>query len=96
MDQQHGQAPDGTADVAPTYRFRRRAVMKVRVTWLAMVLLLCLMAHRAITRTWPGLGMTAEVALFIGVVVLPMIGLILWRAGLLPPERVRVDDPPAR
>lgn len=93
MDDQGGQH-QAAAAIAPTYRFRRREVMKVRLTWLGMVFVLCLMTFRAITRGWPGLGMTGEVVLFIGVVVLPMLALALWRLGLLPPERVRVDAPP--
>ncbi len=85
-------APEG-AEVAPTYRWRRREVMKVRVTWLAMVLVLCLMVFRAITHQWTGLGKTLEVGIFIAVVILPMLGLVLWRFGLLPPERVRDEGP---
>lgn len=95
MDERAGETSGpAAAGVAPTYRWRRREVFKVRVTWLGMVLVLCLMTHRAILLNWPALGMTGKVATFIAVVILPMLGLALWRLGLLPPERVRDDGPP--
>ena len=83
-------------EIAPTFRWRRREVFKVRVTWLGMVLVLCLMTHRAILNAWPALGMGSKVLAFVAVVVLPMLLLGLWRLGLLPPERVRCDAPPER
>jgi hypothetical protein len=83
-------------EIAPTYRLRRREVMKVRTTWLIMVLVLCLMTARAIMRGVPIESRGGQVLTFILVVVLPMVALILWRLGLLPPERVRADDPPAK
>lgn len=83
--------PPAEPEIAATYRWRRREVMPVRVTWLGMVLVLCLMTHRAILQNAPTLGMIGKVVAFILVVILPMVGLILWRFGLLPPERVRVE-----
>lgn len=85
--------PAAAPEIAATYRWRRREVMPVRVTWLGMVLVLCLMTHRAIVTNVAGLGMTGKVGAFIAVVILPMLALVLWRAGLLPPERVRVEPP---
>ena len=76
------------ADLERTYRWRRRAVMPVRKTWLLMVFVLFLMAHRAILQANPALGQIGKVGAFILVVILPTIALVLWRYGLLPPERV--------
>lgn len=79
-----------------TYRWRRRAVFPVRVTWLGMVFVLFLMCHRAVLLSNPDLGQGMKVLAFILVVVLPMLALVLWRMGLLPPERVEAtyDEPP--
>lgn len=77
-------------NLAPTYRWQRRAVQKVRFTWLGMVLVLCLMAHRSLLQTFPDWSMTLKVLSGFGMVVIPMGLLVLWRLGLLPPERVLV------
>lgn len=83
--------PPDTALPAPTYQWRRRSVQRVRVTWLGMVLVLCLMAHRSLLNNFPAWPQTAKVVSFFPVVVVPMGLLILWRLGLLPPERVLVS-----
>ena len=62
--------------------------MPVRSTWLAMVFVLFLMTHRGVLHANPALGQGGKVGLFILIVVLPTIALILWRCGLLPPERI--------
>ncbi|MEB3197809.1 MAG: hypothetical protein VKP62_11455 [Candidatus Sericytochromatia bacterium] len=83
--------PDAsTAPLAPTYRWRRRAVQKVRFTWLGMVFVLCMMAHRSLTQAFPAWPNSWKVMAFLPLVVLPMLLLTLWRLGLLPPERVLV------
>lgn len=76
------------ADIERTYRWRQRAVMPVRPTWLAMVVVLFLMTHRSVLHANPTLGQSGKVGLFILIVVLPTLALALWRCGLLPPERV--------
>jgi hypothetical protein len=81
-------APDQTPE--PTYRWRRRKVQRVRVTWLGMVLVLCLMVHRSLLRAHPEWSTTVQTLTFLPTVVLPMLLLTLWRLGLLPPERVLV------
>lgn len=80
--------------VQGTYRWRRRRVVQTRVTWVGMVGLFLVLLHAELRRTF-NLGMTGTVGLFILVVVLPLIALILWRMGLLPPERVLVEDEPS-
>jgi hypothetical protein len=71
-----------------TYRWRRREVVRTRITWVGLVTMLLLLIHKQITT---GMPMTPKAAWFIAVVVVPVIALLLWRAGLLPPERVLVD-----
>ncbi|MEB3330411.1 MAG: hypothetical protein VKQ33_14395 [Candidatus Sericytochromatia bacterium] len=82
--------PEAPSKPAPTYRWRRREVQRVRVTWLGMVLVLCLMAHRSLLRAHPAWSTTTQTLTFLPTVVVPMLLLILWRLGLLPPERVLV------
>jgi hypothetical protein len=83
-----------TEPIAPTYRWRRRKVVPTRVTWVGLVGLFLVLLHRELTRVLnPGMGLT--VLMFIVVVLLPLLLLILWRAGLLPPERVAVGAEPA-
>ncbi|MEB3222511.1 MAG: hypothetical protein VKS61_10575 [Candidatus Sericytochromatia bacterium] len=88
-------APDPTPEapqaLAPTYRWRRRQVQRVRVTWLGMVLVLCLMSHRSLLNAFPDWSTTVRFLTFVPTVVLPMLLLTLWRLGLLPPERVLVS-----
>ncbi len=74
-----------------TYRLKRRSVMKVRPTWLTMVVVLLLMMHRELLRGIP-MGMGLAVASFVVIVVVPSVLLVLWRLGLLPPERVMVGE----
>lgn len=84
----------GRAQALQTYRFRRRRVMPIRVTWLGQVALVLLLAHLAAFRAFaPGAGMGARVLAFILGVALPVVAVTLWRAGLLPPERVAVPGP---
>lgn len=71
-----------------TYRWRRREVVRTRITWVGLVTMLLLLIHKQITT---GMAMTPKAAWFIAVVVVPVTALLLWRAGLLPPERVAVD-----
>lgn len=78
-------------EVQRTYRWRRRQVTPVRWTWLGMVTVLLTLIHQQVLLAHP-MGMTGRVGLFIGMVVLPVVLLTLWRAGLLPPERVPYDD----
>lgn len=67
----------------------------IRVTWLGQVAVLMLLVHQFILRTHP-MGMTGKVGMFILVVIIPVLLATLWRAGLLPPERVPVEpEPPA-
>jgi hypothetical protein len=83
--------------VERTYRWRRRKVVQTRVTWVGMVGLFLVLLHAELRRAF-NLGMTGTFGLFILVVVLPLAALVLWRMGLLPPERVAVeveDAPPA-
>ena len=78
-----------TEPIAKTYRWRRRQVIQTRVTWVGMVGLFLVLLHREVTKVMnTGMGLT--VLLFILIVLLPIGLLILWRAGLLPPERVEV------
>jgi hypothetical protein len=81
-------------EIPRTYRWRRRQVPYTRVTWVGMVAVLLILIHDQLTRVYP-MGMTLKAALFIAIVVIPTILVILWRQGLLPPERVPVDEPPA-
>jgi hypothetical protein len=62
--------------------------MPVRVTWLGMVLVLCLMCHRSLLQAFPDWSMAVKWLTFLPTVVVPMVVLTLWRLGLLPPERV--------
>lgn len=77
--------------VAPTYRWRRRKMPYMRVTWVGMVAVLLILIHDQLTRMYP-MGRGLQVLLFILIVVLPIFALSLWRAGLLPPERVAIDS----
>lgn len=81
------------APLETTYRWRRRRVMHVRVTWLAMVLVLALLIFFKTMERLPTIGQGGKVLGFILIVILPMVAVGLWRAGLLPPERVRADFP---
>ena len=88
------------SNVPQTYRWRRRTVPSIRVTWLGMVGIFLLLLHQQVVRSF-GLAIGPAVLLFIAFVFLPVLLLALWRAGLLPPERVAVtdtppDEPPAR
>lgn len=74
-----------------TYRWRRREVVRTRITWVGLVTMLLLLIHKQLTL---GMAMTPKAVWFIFVVALPVLALLLWRAGLLPPERVAVDDEP--
>lgn len=80
-------------EVNRTYRWRRRRVTPVRVTWLGMVAVLLTLIHQQIVLAHP-MGMTGRVGLFIAMVLVPVLLLALWRAGLLPPERVPSDEGP--
>jgi hypothetical protein len=73
--------------------WRRRQVLPVRVTWIGLVAVLGLLVHKRLGQVFP-MGMSLKALLFIGVVVLPTLFLALWRAGLLPPERVEVPVEP--
>jgi hypothetical protein len=73
-----------------TYRWRRRHVVPTRVTWVGMVGLFLVLLHAELRRAF-NLGMAGTVGLFILVVLIPLLLLVLWRAGLLPPERVLVE-----
>lgn len=81
------------SNIPQTYRWQRRSVPRIRVTWLGMVAILMILLHQEIIRSFP-MGMGGKVLLFIGLVMLPVLLLALWRQGLLPPERVPVDAPP--
>ena len=83
-------------NVPQTYRWRRREVPKIRVTWIGLVFMLLMLIHKQLAKTL-ALSIGPAVLLFIPVVLLPVLLLSLWRAGLLPPERVPVTDeePPA-
>lgn len=85
------ESPPPPETLAATYRWKRRAVQKVRVTWLGMVLVLCLMSHRSLLQAFPDWSMTLKVLSGFGVVILPMLLVVLWRLGLLPPERILVE-----
>ena len=79
--------------VARTMRWRRRRVPKIRVTWIGQVaVLLALIDDYMLQSLHP--AMTGKVLLTLAVVVLPVVALALWRAGLLPPERYEVEPPP--
>ena len=58
------------------------------------VTVLLMLIHKQIVLAQPGIGMTGKAAWFIAVVIVPVVLLLLWRAGLLPPERVAVDGVP--
>ena len=77
--------------IARTYRWRRREVVKTRITWVGLVAMLLLLIHKEVSR---GMAMTPKAAWFIVLVVIPLVLLLLWRSGLLPPERVAVDGEP--
>ncbi|GEM_PF-4840617 len=83
------QAPD--LKPLPTYRLKRRSVMKVRPTWLIMVVVLLMLVHREFLRGIP-MGMGLAFVSFVAVVLVPSGLLLLWRLGLLPPERVMVGE----
>jgi fucose 4-O-acetylase-like acetyltransferase len=76
-----------------TYRWRRRDVPRIRITWVGQVAMFLLLLHQFILRTHP-MGMVGRAGLFILVVLIPVVLVSLWRAGLLPPERVPVDQDP--
>lgn len=80
------------ADETPqTYRWRRRRVLPIRVTWIGMVAVFMLLAHLTHMQLRP-MGMTAQAGWFIVTVLVPVVLVALWRAGLLPPERVPDGD----
>lgn len=84
-------------NVSQTYRWRRRDVPKVRVTWIGLVFMLLMLIHKQLAKSL-ALSIGPAVLLFIPVVLIPVLALSLWRAGLLPPERVPVqqdEEPPA-
>lgn len=70
-----------------TVRWRRREVPRMRITWCVMVVVLFMVAHMTLIEN-VDLGRTGNLLTFIPMVILPTIALILWRLGLLPPERV--------
>lgn len=74
-------------NVGRTVRWRRRQVRKIRVTWIGQVGLLLFLLSNYLMQQFP-MGMGYKVLLTLVMVVLPVIALALWRAGLLPPERV--------
>lgn len=76
-----------TDDIPRTYRWRRRQVPKLRVTWIGLVATLLTLVHIEVMRLFP-VGITARFGFLLLMVVLPVLLLGLWRAGLLPPERV--------
>lgn len=82
-------------EVHRTYRWRRRQVTPVRWTWIGMVAVLMTLIHQQIVSLHP-MGVTGRAGLFIVLVLVPVILATLWRAGLLPPERVPYDDGDAR
>ncbi|MNL71951.1 hypothetical protein D3C87_1971850 [compost metagenome] len=53
-----------------------------------------MLIHKQIVLAQPGIGMTGKAGWFIAVVIVPVVLLLLWRAGLLPPERVAMDGVP--
>lgn len=84
-------------NVPQTYRWRRREVPRIRVTWIGLVGMLLLLIHKQVSKAL-ALAIGPSALLFIGLVLVPVLLLSLWRAGLLPPERVAVTDgeePPA-
>lgn len=74
--------------IARTYRWRRREVVKTRITWVGLVTMLLLLIHKEVSR---GMAMTPKAVWFIVLVVIPVVLVLLWRSGLLPPERVAMD-----
>ena len=71
-------------------RWRRRAVPHIRFTWIGMVTVFCVLLHAELMK-YMNFGMTGRVIAFIVLVVVPVLAVVLWRAGLLPPERVEED-----
>lgn len=76
-----------TDDTPRTYRWRRREVPKLRVTWIGLVATLLMLIHIEVMKIFL-VPVTPRFGLFLLMVVLPVLLLSLWRAGLLPPERV--------
>lgn len=73
--------------------WRRRAVPAFRITWIGLVCALGLLVHKRLLQLFdPSMGL--KFLLFMLIVVLPTMLLALWRAGLLPPERVAVPVEP--
>ena len=77
--------------VTRTTRWRRRTVRKIRVTWIAQVTLLLLLIDEYLIGVYQ-LRMGGKFLLTLFLVVLPCLALSLWRAGLLPPERVVTEE----
>lgn len=80
--------------VAKTIRWRRRKVPKVRITWVGQVGVFLSLLAGYIMQSIP-MNIGERVLLSIGLVVLPVVALLLWRAGLLPPERYEEELPPS-
>jgi tellurite resistance protein TehA-like permease len=74
-----------------TTRWRRRDVLPIRVTWIGLVAVLLLLIHKRLIQLYP-MGITERAGLFVLVVVIPVALVSLWRAGLLPPERVSEEE----
>lgn len=77
-----------------TVRYRRRRVVPIRWTWIGQVSLLLFLVHQLVIRMGGIDRITTQAALFIAIVVVPLVLLVLWRLGLLPPERVVGDETP--
>lgn len=79
--------------VQRTTRWRRRTVRKIRVTWIGQVTLLLLLIDEYLMNLFQ-LRMGGKFLLTLFLVLLPCLALCLWRAGLLPPERVTTEEGP--
>ncbi|MDB5102226.1 MAG: hypothetical protein JWM80_6647 [Cyanobacteria bacterium RYN_339] len=74
-----------------TTRWRRRKVRKIRVTWIGQVTLLLILIDEYLMASFH-LQMGGKFVLTLALVVLPCLAMCLWRAGLLPPERVTTTE----
>jgi hypothetical protein len=77
--------------VQRTVRWRRRTVRKIRVTWIGQVTLLLALVDEYVIQTFQ-LAIGGKFLATLLIVILPVLALCLWRAGLLPPERVVVEE----